>query len=213
MLLFIPVDRLHANQVDDARRSLPRRRSAAGSDTGLAPRRSRTWSTTRRKSAPARSILLTKIMRGTLYLLPWRQTVSVCGSTPPTEHSTVTAPSSTRRLRSTSIVKSTWPGVSMMLTRCSSYCCPCPPETGRRSRRDRDAALLLLLHPVHDGSAVVHLAYLVRDTGVEKDALGRGRLARINMGHDADIAVTLDGGCAGHDKNPVTRSAETDYQR
>ncbi len=29
------------------------------------------------------------------------------------------APSSTRMLRSTSIVKSTWPGVSMMLKRCS----------------------------------------------------------------------------------------------
>jgi len=29
------------------------------------------------------------------------------------------APSSTRMLRSTSIVKSTWPGVSMMLIRCS----------------------------------------------------------------------------------------------
>ena len=29
------------------------------------------------------------------------------------------APSSTRIERSTSIVKSTWPGVSMMLTRCS----------------------------------------------------------------------------------------------
>ena len=29
------------------------------------------------------------------------------------------APSSTRMLRSTSIVKSTWPGVSMMLMRCS----------------------------------------------------------------------------------------------
>ncbi len=59
-------------------------------------------------------------MRGTRYLLPCRQTVSVWGSTPPTEHSTVIAPSSTRRLRSTSIVKSTWPGVSMMLMRCSS---------------------------------------------------------------------------------------------
>ena len=32
---------------------------------------------------------------------------------------TMHAPSSTRMLRSTSIVKSTWPGVSMMLMRCS----------------------------------------------------------------------------------------------
>ena len=35
--------------------------------------------------------------------------------TPATEHNTSTAPSRTRRLRSTSIVKSTCPGVSMML--------------------------------------------------------------------------------------------------
>ena len=39
------------------------------------------------------------------------------GSTPPLAQSTVTQPSSTRRLRSTSTVKSTCPGVSMMLRR------------------------------------------------------------------------------------------------
>ena len=36
-----------------------------------------------------------------------------------TAQNTATAPSSTRMERSTSIVKSTWPGVSMMLMRCS----------------------------------------------------------------------------------------------
>ena len=56
-----------------------------------------------------------KHIRGTLYLLAWRQTVSVWGSTPATASNTATAPSSTRRERSTSTVKSTWPGVSMML--------------------------------------------------------------------------------------------------
>ena len=72
-------------------------------------------STQRKKSAPMRSILLTKQMRGTLYLLAWRQTVSVWGSTPATASKTATAPSRTRSERSTSTVKSTWPGVSMML--------------------------------------------------------------------------------------------------
>ncbi len=85
------------------------------SGTGLAPRRSRTWFTTLKKSAPLRSILLTKPIRGTLYLLAWRHTVSLCGSTPPTAQNSATAPSSTRRLRSTSTVKSTWPGVSIRL--------------------------------------------------------------------------------------------------
>ena len=63
-----------------------------------------------KKSAPVLSILLEKMMRGTPYLSPWRQTVSVCGSTPWLLSSTHTAPSSTRSERSTSMVKSTWPG-------------------------------------------------------------------------------------------------------
>ena len=69
------------------------------------------------KFAPIRSILLMKAMRGTRYLSAWRQTVSDCGSTPATASKTATAPSRTRSERSTSTVKSTWPGVSMMLTR------------------------------------------------------------------------------------------------
>ena len=60
-----------------------------------------------------------KQTRGTLYLSAWRQTVSDWGSTPFTASKTATAPSRTRSERSTSIVKSTCPGVSMMLTRCS----------------------------------------------------------------------------------------------
>ena len=54
-------------------------------------------STERWKSAPMRSILLTKQIRGTPYLLACRHTVSVCGSTPATASKTATAPSSTRR--------------------------------------------------------------------------------------------------------------------
>ena len=62
------------------------------------------------------------------------------------------------------------------------------PVTGRRGGRDRDAALLLLLHPVHGRRAVVHLTDLVVDAGVEQDALGRGGLARVDVGHDPDVA-------------------------
>jgi hypothetical protein len=87
----------------------------------LASSRSRIISTVRPKSAPTRSILLTKQMRGTLYLFAWRHTVSVCGSTPATASNTATAPSSTRSERSTSTVKSTWPGVSMMLIQVSCH--------------------------------------------------------------------------------------------
>ena len=87
--------------------------------TGFACSFPRIWSSAPGKSAPTRSILLTKQMRGTRYLSACRQTVSDCGSTPATASNTATAPSSTRSDRSTSAVKSTWPGVSMMLIRWS----------------------------------------------------------------------------------------------
>jgi hypothetical protein len=74
---------------------------------------------TSQRSAPVLSILLAKAIRGTLYFSAWRQTVSDWGSTPWLESKTTMAPSSTRMERSTSMVKSTWPGVSMMLMRWS----------------------------------------------------------------------------------------------
>ncbi len=46
-----------------------------------------------KKFAPTRSILLTNASRGTLYLFACRHTVSDCGCTPPTAHSTKIAPS------------------------------------------------------------------------------------------------------------------------
>ncbi len=87
--------------------------------TGLAPRDCSISRTTAKKSAPGRSSLLTKAMQGTLYFSAWRQTVSDCGSTPPTPQKSATAPSRTRSERSTSAVKSTWPGVSIRLMRWS----------------------------------------------------------------------------------------------
>jgi hypothetical protein len=38
----------------------------------------------------------------------------------------------------------------------------------------------------------------VRDAGVEKDALGRGRLSGIDVGHDAEIAVAIDWSGTSH---------------
>mmetsp|Transcript_33942 Transcript_33942/g.95515 ORF Transcript_33942/g.95515 Transcript_33942/m.95515 type:complete len:233 (+) Transcript_33942:2722-3420(+) len=72
-------------------------------------------STARNGSAPERSSLLMKVRCGTLYRFICRCTVKVWLCTPATPHSTSTAPSSTRSARSTSMVKSTCPGVSMML--------------------------------------------------------------------------------------------------
>ena len=67
-----------------------------------------------------------------------------------------------------------------------------------RGGRDRDAALLLLLHPVHRGGAVVDLTDLVVDAGVEEDALGRGGLARVDMRHDPDVAGPGELGVISH---------------
>ena len=62
------------------------------------------------------------------------------------------------------------------------------PEARDGGGRDRDAALLLLLHPVGGRRAVVRLTDLVVGARVEQDALGRRRLAGIDVRHDADVA-------------------------
>ena len=66
------------------------------------------------------------------------------------------------------------------------------PERRRRGRRDRDAALLLLRHPVHRRRALVHLAHLVGAARVVEDPLGRRRLARVDVGHDPDVADAVE---------------------
>src|SRR5258708_8934334 len=81
------------------------------------------------------------------------------------------------------------------------------PETGRRGRRDRDAALLLLLHPIHRGGAFMHLADLVGAASIVEHTLGGRRLASVDMRHDADISVSFEPRRACHDKRlPRPRS-------
>src|SRR5205085_1607030 len=62
------------------------------------------------------------------------------------------------------------------------------PLERRRGGGDRDAALALLLHPVHLGLTVVDLAGLVDLSRVEQEALGDRRLARVDVRDDADVA-------------------------
>ncbi len=66
--------------------------------------------------APARSILLTKRRVGSRRFRSERISTRVCAWTPSTADSTSTAPSSTASARSTSAMKSGWPGVSTRLT-------------------------------------------------------------------------------------------------
>ena len=72
------------------------------------------------------------------------------------------------------------------------------PETGGCSRGDGDPTLLLLLHPVHGRRTIMYLAYFVRDTGVEQNPFRSRRLAGVDVRHDAKIAITVNGGFAGH---------------
>src|SRR5207302_9609321 len=66
------------------------------------------------------------------------------------------------------------------------------PEASGGRRRNGDPALLLLLHPVNRGGAVVNLADLVALSGIVEYALGRSRLPGINVGHDADVTNVLE---------------------
>ncbi len=63
------------------------------------------------------------------------------------------------------------------------------PGAGCGGGSDGDAALLLLLHPVHGGSAFVDLSDAMRLSRIKQDALGRGGLAGIDVGHDADVSA------------------------
>ena len=105
------------------------------------------------------------------------------------------APSSTRSARSTSMVKSTCPGVSMMLMLMSFH------MAVRGGGLDGDALLTLEIHRVHLGADAVlaaHLVDLVDLARVEEDALGERRLARVDVGGDADVANAVDGDLRGH---------------
>src|SRR6204780_1500809 len=74
------------------------------------------------------------------------------------------------------------------------------PGSRRRSGRDRDSALALLLHPVHYRGAFVHFANLVSHTRIEQDALSGRRLSGVNVSHDPDVAGLIDLGLAWHSK-------------
>ena len=148
---------------------------------GWPSRRSLTSSRTLAKLAPTTSILLTKTMRGTAYLSACRQTVSDWASTPFWASKTTTAPSRTRRLRSTSAVKSTWPGVSMRLTVQSRQ------DERNAGTVDGDAAILLFLVVIGFRGPLVDAAQLVLGARVKQNVLRGGRLAGIDVGDDADV--------------------------
>ncbi len=100
--------------------------------------------------APRRSILLTKISVGIRRRCSARISTRVCACTPSTAETTSTAPSSTPSTRSTSAMKSGWPGVSIRLT-------VTPPTTN-------DTTADLIVMPRRRSSASVSVCVLPSST-------------------------------------------------
>ncbi|MNZ64963.1 hypothetical protein D3C78_831430 [compost metagenome] len=61
------------------------------------------------------------------------------------------------------------------------------PRSSRSSGRNRDSALLFLLHPVHCSSTLVNFTDFVRTACIEKNPLCGSCFTSINMRHDPDI--------------------------
>jgi hypothetical protein len=66
------------------------------------------------------------------------------------------------------------------------------PKGGGRGGSDCDAALLLLLHPIHDSIAFMDLTHPMRFASIIENPLCRGSLAGIYVGHDADVSGPLE---------------------
>ena len=62
------------------------------------------------------------------------------------------------------------------------------PESCRSSRSDGDTTFLLLFHPVHRCSTVVHFTNLVSQTSIEKNTFRCRSLSGIDMRHDTDVS-------------------------
>jgi hypothetical protein len=73
-----------------------------------------------------------------------------------------------------------------------------PPVATGRGGGDGYAALLLLLHPVHDSRTVMHFAETMTFTGIKQNPFGNGGLAGIDVGDDSHVAQVLEF-LPGHD--------------
>src|SRR5437764_15458027 len=83
---------------------------------------------------------------------------------------------------------------------------------GRGGRgSDRDAPLLLLLHPVHHRGALVNLPHLVGPPCVIEDALSRRRLTGVDVRHDPDVACVLEAELTRHEIRFVSRAVADQF--
>ena len=174
-------DGVHLDEVDDAA-ELGLAADGHLQRDGVGPRRSTIISRPRKKSAPMRSILLTK--------RDARDAVLV-GLPPHGLRLRLDAADGAEQ-RDGAVEHAQAPldldGEVHVPGRVDDVDLRVAPGDGGGGRGDGDAALLLLRHPVHDGGALVDLADLVRLPGVVQDALGRRGLAGVDVRHDPDVA-------------------------
>ena len=139
--------------------------------------------------APLRSILFTKMRVGMPSRCSVRINTRVCACTPSTAETTSTAPSSTLSTRSTSAMKSGWPGVSIRLTVTSSMA------------KETTADLIVMPRLPFErqgiglGVAVIDAADLVDDTGGIEQPLGEGGLTGVYMRQNPKVQSAHRASC------------------
>src|SRR3989338_2926474 len=67
------------------------------------------------------------------------------------------------------------------------------PKTGGSGRGNRNTALALLLHPVHNCGTLVHLTDFVRYAGIKQNTLGNRGFACVDVSDNTDIASFIYG--------------------
>jgi hypothetical protein len=72
------------------------------------------------------------------------------------------------------------------------------PETGRRRRGNGNAALLLLLHPIHRRRAIMHFADFIGFACVKQNAFGGRGFTGVNMRHNTNVAISIEWMAACH---------------
>lgn len=133
--------------------------------------------------APIRSSLFTNMILGTSYRIICLLTVKVWGWTPATPQIKSIPPSNTLKALSTSMVKSTWPGIDTINIIFLPFQIGC-------SRLNCDAFLLFQLHEIHSCADTVgsfHFMDGANFASVVKNPLRKCGFARIDMCRNTDV--------------------------
>ena len=158
-------------------------------------------SSTPTSRAPRRSILLTKISVGIRSRCSARISTRVCACTPSTAETTSTAPSSTLSTRSTSAMKSGWPGVSIRLT----VTPPTANETTAdlivipRSRSSSSESVCVFPSSTRPGSSTIPAAWSSRSVRLVLPASTWATMPRFSV-CTARHVLCFDRGGDGHER-------------